>query len=147
MTNQYVILLIHRSLYGIPIQEVSEIIRMQSVNWIPNERKEFLGILRLRDKLIPIVSLHLMLGEVEKEIDMKMRIIILHIGEQEMGIVVDGVEQVMLLSETHISPPPQRSHQSWIHGIYHHQDRIIALLKLEALFADFTDPRLAQNNV
>jgi purine-binding chemotaxis protein CheW len=50
-----------------------------------------------------------------------------------MGIVVDEVDQVMFLSEQHISPPPPLSQNGWIKGTYHHQDTLISLLNVDAL--------------
>jgi purine-binding chemotaxis protein CheW len=134
--EQYVVFGVNNSLYGIPIQEVSEIIRMQTVNLVPNSRKEFLGIIHLRDKVIPIISLHAIFSETEKELDSKTRIIVIHSNDKEIGIVVDEVDQVMFLPEQHISPPPHLSQNGWMIGVYHQQEMIIALLNLESLLGN-----------
>ncbi len=141
-SEQYVVFAINGNYYGIPVLEVSEIIRMQTVNWIPNSRREFLGMIQLREKLIPILSLHTMFGEAEKELDSKTRIIIIHTGkevDQHIGIVVDEVNQVMFLPREGISFPPHMSHQAWLRGMFHQQESLIVLLDIQALLTDASD--------
>ncbi len=131
--EQYVVFVIHHSLYGVSIQEVSEIIRMRTVNWLPNSREEFLGMIQLRDKMIPVISLHRIFSEAEKELNAKTRIIVIHSGGQEIGIVVDEVNRVAFLSPQRIGAPPHMSQNEWMTGVYHDRDTIIALLNVEAL--------------
>lgn len=136
--SQYVVFSINRSLYGISIHDVSEIIRMCRVQWIPKAREELLGIIRLRDKVIPVISLHRLFSEQEAELNAKTRIIIVQCGGKDLGIVVDVVERVMFLPNRHISPPPHLSDSEWLTGIYHDQDDIIALLHLGKLLGQWT---------
>ena len=130
---QYVVFAINQNLYAISIHEVSEIIRMQTVKWVPNSREEFLGVIHLREHIIPIISLHRIFSEEEKTIDSKTRMIVLQTKGQEFGFVVDEVDHVMFLSDEHISPAPHMSQSEWIDGVYHHDDKTIALLNLQTL--------------
>lgn len=131
--EQYVVFVINNSLYGIPIQAVSEIIRMQTVNWVPKSREEVLGIIHLRDKVIPVVSLHRSFAVAERQLNSKTRVIVIHSRGKEVGVVVDEVDRVMFLPQEHISPPPHLSENGWITGVYHEQGTIIALLALDVL--------------
>lgn len=131
--TQHVVFSLDKNLYGIPIRDVSEIIRMGNVQWIPNSRKELLGIIHLRDNVIPVISLHRMFAEKETDVHAKSRIIIVHSAGKAFGIVVDAVERVMFLPREHISLPPVFSEADCISGIYHVQEEIIALLDLNAL--------------
>ncbi len=130
---QYVVFAINQNLYAISIHDVSEIIRMQTVKWVPNSREEFLGVIHLREHIIPIISLHRIFSEEEKTIDSKTRMIVLQTKGQEFGFVVDEVDHVMFLSDEHISPAPHMSQSEWIDGVYHHGDKTIALLNLQTL--------------
>lgn len=131
--EQYVVFAINQNSYAISIQDVSEIIRMQTVKWVPNSRQEFLGVIHLREHIIPIISLHRIFSEGEKAIDSKTRMIVLQSNDQELGFVVDEVDHVMYLSDEHISPAPHLSQSEWINGVYHHEGRTIALLNLQTL--------------
>lgn len=138
---QQVVFSVDRNLYSISIHEVSEIIRMCKVQWIPKTKEELLGIIHLRDKVIPVISLHRFFLGKEANLNAKTRIIIVHSGNKEVGIVVDSVERVMYLPEDKTSPPPHYSDNDWLSGIYHDQDEIIALLDLDFLFGqmDFNE--------
>ncbi|WP_144461023.1 chemotaxis protein CheW [Siminovitchia fortis] len=131
--EQYVVFAINQNLYAISIHDVSEIIRMQTVKWVPNSREEFLGVIHLREHIIPIISLHRIFSEDEKTIDSKTRMIVLQTNGQEFGFVVDEVDHVMFLSDEHISPAPHLSQSEWITGVYHHNEKTIALLNLQTL--------------
>lgn len=132
---QYVVFSIADNMYGIPIHDVSEIIRMNRVQWIPRAREELLGIIHLRDKVIPVISLHRLfsLGGQEAELHAKTRIIIVHCGGKEVGIVVDSVDKVAFLSGRYISLPPNFADQAWMSGIYHDKNEVIVLLNLDVL--------------
>ncbi|MBP1155716.1 MULTISPECIES: chemotaxis protein CheW [unclassified Paenibacillus] len=136
INQQFAVFTINKSMYGLPIQEISEIIRMQTVNWTPNSQREVLGMIHLREKVIPIISLHRVFLETEKELDSKTRIIVIHAKGKEIGIVVDEVDKVMLLPEQYISPPPYRSENGWMRGVYHHEELIIALVHMEAVLGN-----------
>src|SRR5690606_38701892 len=130
--SQYVVFAINRSLYGISIHGVSEIIRMCKVQWIPKSREELLGIIHLRDKVIPVISLHRLFAEQQAELNAKTRIIIVPSGGRELGIVVDAVERVMFLSRDRTSRPPQMPDRACVTGIHRDGGDISALLDLEA---------------
>lgn len=136
-SEQYVVFAINGNDYGIPVLEVSEIIRMQTVNWIPNSRREFLGMIQLREKLIPIISLHTIFSEAEKELDSKTRIIIIHTEEanQNIGIVVDEVKGHVPPKEG-INFPPHMAQQAWLKGMFQQQDSLIVLLDIQTLLTD-----------
>ncbi|MFD1705676.1 chemotaxis protein CheW [Siminovitchia sediminis] len=131
--KQYVVFAIHQNLYAVSILDVSEIIRMQTVKWIPNSREEFLGVIHLREQVIPIMSLHRIFSEPDKTIDSKTRMIVLKVNGLDFGFVVDEVNHVKFLSDEHISPAPHMSQSEWIQGVYHRDGETIALLNLQTL--------------
>jgi purine-binding chemotaxis protein CheW len=130
---QHVVFTIDENMYGIPIHDVAEIIRMSRVQWIPRSREELLGIIHLRDKVIPVISLHRLFTGRETELDAKTRIIIVHCEGKEVGIVVDAVERVKHLSGEHTSIPSHFSDNEWLTGIYHAGDEVITLLDVASL--------------
>jgi purine-binding chemotaxis protein CheW len=78
---------------------------MQTVNGIQNPWKKFLRMINIRGKMIPIISLNTIFSETEKTLDSKKRIMIVHNRNQEIGMVVDEVNQVMFLVQQHIHLP------------------------------------------
>lgn len=131
--EQYVVFAVNGSLYAVPVYEVSEIIKVQKVTRIPNSRDEFVGIIHLRNKVIPIISLHKIFATMEKEWNSKTRIIVMQSGGKEIGMVVDEVERVMVLPREQICPTPHLLQIGWMRGVYRQQEKIVALLHLESL--------------
>lgn len=134
--GQYVVFTINDNHFGISIQDVYEITRMRTVKWVPNSTDEFLGVIHFREKVIPILSLHRMFMERENELESNTRIIVLNDNYQEIGFVVDEVDQVKYLPEEYISPAPHSSQSEWIKGVYHHDHQTITLLNLETLLSN-----------
>lgn len=133
LEQQYVVFKISDNFYGISIQDVAEIIRMQTVKWVPHSRDEFLGVIHIRERVIPIISLHRVFSAQEREVESKTRMIVLEYDNQEVGFIVDEVDHVMHLSHEFISPPPHLAQSEWIAGVYHHDSQTIALLNLQTL--------------
>ncbi|MFS0644605.1 chemotaxis protein CheW [Siminovitchia sp. 179-K 8D1 HS] len=133
--GQYVVFTINDKHFGISIQDVHEITRMRTVKWVPNSKEEFLGVIHFREKVIPIISLHRMFLERENELESKTRVIVLNNDYQDIGFVVDDVDQVKFLPEEYITPAPHSSQSEWIKGVYHHGHETITLLNLKSLLS------------
>lgn len=131
--EQYVIFSINHNLYAIPIKDVSEIVRMKTVKWVPQPKEEFLGVIHLRDHVIPIISLHKLLLEEESEIDGKTRMILIQTNNQEVGFFVDEVDKIDFLSSEYMNPTPHLSQTDWIEEVYHHEGRTISMLNIHAM--------------
>ncbi|GAA3409579.1 chemotaxis protein CheW [Paenibacillus hodogayensis] len=133
--GQYVVFSINGILYGIPILEVSEIIRRQPLMTTMQAEDEFLGILSLRRKIVPVLSLHRLFREPEPAHGAKTeRIMIIAHEGREIGIVVDEVSRVLHLSGQPISTPPYMARNKWINGLYQHGELLITLLRTSPLF-------------
>ncbi|HOD41867.1 MAG TPA: chemotaxis protein CheW, partial [Candidatus Wallbacteria bacterium] len=92
--------------YGVSIMKVQEIIRMQEITKVPQMPDFIEGIINLRGNVIPIIDLRKRFGLscAEKTIDS--RIVVVSVRERIVGIIVDGVSEVLRLSEEQIEPPP-----------------------------------------
>ncbi len=92
--------------YAILISEVHEIIRLQHISDIPNCRDYVNGVINLRGKIVPVVSLRKMFHLGDYEPTKATRIVVLKHREESVGIIVDRVNQVTTFSD--IQPPPER---------------------------------------
>jgi purine-binding chemotaxis protein CheW len=96
--------------YGIGILKVKEIIGMMAVTMIPQTPPYIKGVINLRGKIIPVVSLRLKFGL--EEIDYMDRTCIIvvevkaNVGNVLMGIVVDAVSEVLNIRNAEIEDTP-----------------------------------------
>jgi len=91
--------------YAIPVERVREIIRLREVTHVPRMPSWVIGVVALRGEVVQIVDLRMRLGIQTRESSRRSRIIVLHADDDRItGILVDGVDQVLRVSEESISP-------------------------------------------
>ena len=117
-------------LYGMEIRYITEIIGIQPITAIPEMPEYIRGITNLRGKIIPVMDARLRFKRPKKEHDDRTCIIVLEDGDLSMGLIVDGVWEVLTLSGEEMSPPPHvgGSIQEYIRGIGKKEEDVILLL-------------------
>lgn len=125
--------------YAVEVLKVREIIRMTSITHIPNTPPSVEGIINLRGKVIPIVSLRSRFSMTEAETDHHTRIMVMDIAGKLMGFIVDGVSEVIRISSNEIQPPPSMvaggQDQDFICGVIQHADHLLLMLQLDRMFS------------
>ena len=78
--------------YALPIESVQEIVQVpETINIIPNTKGHILGVMTLRDRLLPLVSLRALFGMPQTVVGDQSRIVVVgHLG-QAIGLVTDTV--------------------------------------------------------
>ena len=92
--------------YAVGISEVQEIIRVPEITKVPKAPSFVEGVINLRDKVLPIISLRKRFGLEDVEKTSSLRIIVVNAGEVSMGMIVDSVSEVLRLPKDTIEPPP-----------------------------------------
>ena len=125
--------------YGIEVLKVREIIRMIPITHMPNTPPYVEGIINLRGKIIPVVSMRKKFGLLEQDNGSQTRIVVMDISGELMGFVVDSVSEVIRISGSEIQPPPNvvsgGIDQECITGVINQAERLLVLLDLERLFS------------
>ena len=109
-TDQYLTFELAGELYGLDILKVQEIKGWEPVREIPNTPRCVKGILNLRGTIVPIIDLRVRFGLDIAEYTAMTVVIVLSIsgaaGGQVMGIVADGVSDVLDVCPTMIRNTP-----------------------------------------
>ena len=123
--------------YGVDVLKVREIIRMPTVTRVPNTSSFVEGVINLRGKVIPIISMRKKFGLPEAECDKQTRIMVMDLGGELMGFVVDAVSEVIRISDSEIQPPPAAvngtAEQECLSGVINQPDRLLFYLDLEKM--------------
>ena len=136
--RQLVVFQLGAELYGVEISRVHEIIRLQAVTRVPRTPTFVEGVINLRGKVIPVVDLRRRFGLPAAEHTRASRIVVVEIGDQVVGIIVDGVSEVLRVSSGTIEPPSPvvaGLDSEYIHGIAKLPERLVILLDLERILA------------
>jgi purine-binding chemotaxis protein CheW len=125
--------------YGVEVLKVREIIRMINITHMPNTPPYVEGIINLRGKVIPIISMRKRFGLMESEANSQTRIIIMDVGGELLGFTVDAVSEVIRISASEIQPSPTMAaggiDQEFISGVTNHGERLLVLLNLDLMFS------------
>ncbi|QSV46513.1 chemotaxis protein CheW [Geobacter benzoatilyticus] len=123
--------------YGVNVLKVREIIRMPSITRVPNTPHYIEGVINLRGKVIPIISMRKRFNLPEGETSNQTRIMVIDMEGELMGFVVDAVSEVIRISESEIQPPPavvnSAIEQECLAGVINQTDRLLFFLNLEKL--------------
>ena len=124
--------------YGLEIRYVTEIIRIQPVTNVPDMPAHVIGVLNLRGKVIPIIDVRLRFNLTQREFDDRTCIIVVDVGGNSVGLVVDTVNEVVDIPAENIEPPPAtgRDRSHYIQGLGKIDQQVKILLDIEALIAD-----------
>ena len=114
LTDQYLICISDGLLYGIDAEKVETIITDHTITRLPRVPHYVRGIINLRGQIIPIMDIRLRLGKPQAE---ESCIIVVNIGSDCMGILVDGVDKMVDVSRDSILPMPTQNPQKLISGM------------------------------
>lgn len=134
--NKYVIFKLDKEYYGIPINNVIYIERMQKITRVPNGPEFLKGVINLRGEVIPLIDLRQKLSMETKEEDNNSRIIVVQEEEVMIGLIVDSSSEVIEIDSNNIDNPPTSSENeepSYIYGIGKTSDRLVILLELSKI--------------
>ena len=93
--------------YAFPIQDVQEIVQVPAnITQVPQAQPYVAGVMTLRDRLLPLVSLRRMFALPEAPVDEHSRIVVVSLGSGSVGIIMDTVKEVLRVSQTLVDPVP-----------------------------------------
>ena len=134
MEHQLVVFELAKELYGINIAMVESIIKMQSITQLPQTPTYIKGVTNLRGTVLPVIDLRLRFGLDVQPDTKQTRVIIVTMGNLKVGIMVDGVSEVLRVSDDTIEPLPSMVNSvnsDFLKGIVRLEDRLIILLEVE----------------
>ncbi|NDU85482.1 MAG: chemotaxis protein CheW [Ferrovum sp.] len=107
INNEYLIFALGEEEYGVDILKVQEIRGYDAVTRIANTPEFIKGVINLRGEIVPIVDLRVRFHVGEVRYDAFTVVIILHLAGRLVGVVVDGVSDVLRLTPEQIRPAPE----------------------------------------
>ena len=133
MEKQLVIFELAEEYFGIDIADVESIIKMQAITAIPQSPNYVVGVTSLRGTVLPVIDLKKRFGIQTAEKTSATRIVVITMGALKVGMIVDGVSEVLTIEDSIIEPtPPMISTVAteFIVGIAKIGERLVILLDL-----------------
>lgn len=133
-TKQYIVVKIGNEQYGIDIQYIDNIVRMQRITRVPKAQQYFKGVINLRGEIIPVMSLRLRFNLEADEYTNSTRIIILKLEPQyAVGIIVDEVKEVITLDDSMVEKINHNTgdeNSIYLTGVGKHDDSLVSILNI-----------------
>ncbi|AQS52242.1 chemotaxis protein CheW [Paenalcaligenes hominis] len=137
--KEYLVFILAQQEYGIDILKVQEIrgYEAQTVTRIANVPPFIKGVTNLRGVIVPIVDLRIKFNLNEVSYDHQTVVVILNLENRIVGVVVDGVSDVLNLQNSQISDAPQFGGSvlstEYLTGIGTVDERMLILVDIEKL--------------
>lgn len=122
--------------YGVDIMIVQEIILQGCITQVPEVPHYVLGVINLRGNVIPILNLRRRFGMPDQPASDATRIVVINLAGRTVGVVVDGVSEVLRVSRDDISPTPPSlvgGSRDYVLGLARRKDRLLILLDMARL--------------
>ncbi len=125
--------------YAIDIMKVKEIAKADHFTYVPNALPFVLGVYNLRGDIIPIIDLRIFFNiDVQEHVDGYLEnLLIVVVGGQTFGVVVDKIDKVVGIQKSSIQPPHPLFGDiniKYIYGVVESNNNLYVLLDIDRIF-------------
>ncbi|MCP3963223.1 MAG: hypothetical protein GY719_35735 [bacterium] len=120
--------------FAIPVDPIREIVRVASITRVPHAPQPIRGVTNMRGRVIPVIDLRQRIELEPVDLARGSRVIVVRSRGRLLGLLVDGVHQVIHIDLAQAQPPPEdvmTAQSDYISGVYHLDDQLILLLDLD----------------
>ena len=114
-SQKYLIFMAGHLKLGVVAEDVVEILNNQLITYLPMLPDFIRGIINMRGQMIPILDIRARLGMEPKEDDSL--VVVINLGDVQLGILVDAVDQMLDIPKSNIHPLPANSTQMLVSGM------------------------------
>ncbi|GFP77128.1 chemotaxis protein CheW [Clostridium fungisolvens] len=129
---QVVVFKISDELFAVETSKVQSITDMTEVTKVPKAPEHIRGLINLRGSIIPLLDINLLLN-ISKSSKVQSNIIILNVDDEQVGISVDEVEEVLEIDEKLIQRLENEKYQSYVKGIVNFDDKLVTLVDISKI--------------
>lgn len=143
--GRYLTVVLDQEAYGIAVLKVREIVRLQKITPIPQMPDYVKGVINLRGRVIPALDLRIRFG-LKAELTDRTCVVIVLIDRPDrsvmsMGLIVDSVEEVAMLTAEEIEPTPDfgvRVAAAYLLGMAKSKGQVRMLIDIERVLGDLS---------
>ena len=134
--NQFVTFSAGENAYGIDIMSVREIRSWSPTTPLPGRPFGAKGVLDIRGSVVEVYDLSAILGGPSIEARAGHVVLVVALNRTNVGILVDTVSDIIFAEPGDFRDPPAAGHGAKVSGLVQQGDLLVAILDLQALFAD-----------
>lgn len=137
--NQWVTFSLENETYGIDVMKVQEVLRVSEIAPVPGAPPYVLGIVNLRGSVVTVIDSRARFGLPSRESDEASRIVIIESDRQVVGLLVDGVAEVVEIDASEIEQAPNVGNDDtsrFIQGVCSREEGLLILVDLDKLLSE-----------
>ncbi len=113
-SQKYLIFMADHLKLGVVAEDVVEILNNQVITYLPMVPEYIRGIINMRGQMVPILDVRARLGLPPQEESL---VVVINLGDVQLGILVDAVDQMLDIPKSNIHPLPANSTQMLVSGM------------------------------
>jgi purine-binding chemotaxis protein CheW len=125
--------------YGVEASQVQEVILVTDNTVVYHAPKYVRGIINLRGKIVTVLDLETKVGLPSQSVDADSRILVVAWNQEQVGLLVEVVAEVISLDKAQIDPVPlniSAGLSQFLSGVCSDADRLIGILDLDKVLAE-----------
>lgn len=136
---QWVTFRLDEEKYGINVMAVQEVLKVTEITQVPGAPDFVLGIINLRGNVVTVIDARTRFNLEHRDQDDNSRIVIIEAEDQEVGILVDSVAEVVYMRGSEIEPAPavgSDDSSQFIQGVNSSGSELLILVELDKLLSE-----------
>lgn len=131
--------------YAVGVAHVTEIVRIQEINNLPGMPSAFRGVINLRGHVIPVLDVQARFGLPELNPIDRTVIVVLELGEERVGLMVEEVTEVVEIPAADIEAAStslgrERAPNTLVRGIAKRTSKLCMVLDVIRVLSDIPPP-------
>ncbi|MGE6631422.1 chemotaxis protein CheW [Bacillus sp. NPDC077027] len=134
--EKMIVFVVNKKEYAISVSEVKSIEKWQQPTRVPGVVPYICGVINLRGVVTPVIDLRVRLGSNDQDITEETRMIIVSVGDIEVGWIVDEANDVITVHQEEVEAAPDSTEKdglSWVTGIIKHDQRLFNIIHAGAV--------------
>jgi purine-binding chemotaxis protein CheW len=134
-TKYYLSFRVGQQWYGIDVDHVKQVLHFMELTELPGTSPDILGLLTLRDQIMPVVDLRRRFGLANAPLQLNTPIIAIDTDQGPLALVADDVEDVETVDHTRVSAEA-RPASPYVTGVFHTARGLLLLLDIARIHAE-----------
>ncbi len=133
-TQQFCTFFLKDQFFGVPVQQVQEVIRYQEMTRVPLVPQVIRGLINLRGQIVMALDLRRRFGMEERPDSQLPMNVVVRTDDGAVSFLVDEIGDVLEVNEENFERPPETLRgqaRELVRGVYKLQDRLLLVLDTE----------------
>lgn len=135
--------------YGIPIEHVISIEKIENINVIPNMPSYVKGVVKVRGDLIPVIDMNHIFYQKDTIIDGNSKLIVVQSEEIASALIVKDAKEILDVQEEQLKPIPVGAFQStkYFTAVISLNERLITIIHPNLLISSLDEIVLVKEEI